>query len=176
MKCTESRPVDLFGFRFDVGLDPIEVNLERMLASFHRSCEDLCEVWALALAPDTYEAVRALGRHAVSQASSFRLDDDLWTRVVLDFACAHRRHQVARSHLLKSLTPLYLARVASFVNETRSLVSTEVEDRIERLCRRFESEKPYLRSRWEARSGGEPEGPPAPESREARGTGVEVKP
>ncbi len=61
------------------------------------------------------------------------MEDELWTRVVMDFACAHKHQRVARNHLLKSLTPLYLARVASFVTETRHLVSSEVEERIERV-------------------------------------------
>lgn len=145
---TESEPVDLFGFRFDVGLDPIEVNLDRMLTAFRRGCEELSEVWSLVLEPETYAAVRGLGCEAPKGAMEFHMEDELWTRVVMDFACAHKHQRVARNHLLKSLTPLYLARVASFVTETRHLVSAEVEERIEQLCRSFESSKPYLLSGW----------------------------
>ena len=144
----ESRPADLFGFRFDVGLDPVEVNLERMLTAFRHGCEDLAEVWSLALAPPTHEAIRELARGA----GAFHMDDALWARVVMDFACAHGQRRIGRGHLLRSLTPLYLARVASFVIETRSLVSAEVEDRIEQLCQCFENDKPYLESRWARRS------------------------
>jgi glycosyltransferase involved in cell wall biosynthesis len=143
-----SRPVDLFGFRFDVGLDPIEVSLERMLAAFRRGCQELGEVWSLALAPATHQAVRELARQAAEAPGSFHIEDGLWARVVMDFACAHREQRVARRHLLRSLTPLYLARVASFVGETRAMVSAEVEERIEQLCLCFEREKPYLVSRW----------------------------
>jgi hypothetical protein len=57
---------------------------------------------------------------------------------------------MARGHLLRSLTPLYLARVASFVIETRMLVAAEVEEKIESLCRTFEENKPYLAARWGA--------------------------
>ncbi|MFB3778386.1 MAG: glycosyl transferase family 2 [Bryobacteraceae bacterium] len=146
-----SRPVDLFGFRFDVGLDPIEVNLERMLTSFRRGATELSEVWAQALEPSTHDAVRALARHASAETASFHIDDELWTRVVMDFACAYRQQPLERGHLLKSLTPLYLARVASFVIETRTMVAAEVEERIERLCRSFEEAKPYLLDRWRVR-------------------------
>jgi hypothetical protein len=55
-----------------------------------------------------------------------------------------------RGHLLRSLTPLYLARVASFVTETREMFAAEVEDRIEKLCSNFERCKPYLLGRWQA--------------------------
>jgi len=33
-----SKMVDLFGFRYDVGLEPVGVNLERMLHAFAQGC------------------------------------------------------------------------------------------------------------------------------------------
>jgi hypothetical protein len=158
-----STPADLFGFRFDVGLDPIAVNVDRMLASFRRGCRDLAEVWALALAPDILEAVLRLGRELDSGAADFHIPDELWARVILDFAFAHRHLRTERSHLLRSLTPLYLGRVASFVLETREMASDEVERRIEALCQCFESLKPDLVRRWR----NEP-APPAPAEHAAR--------
>ncbi len=146
-----SKPVDIFGFRYDVGLDPIEVNLDRMLAAFRRGCEDLSEVLGLALTPATYEEVRSLARQAERAPASFHMADELWTHIVMDFACADRFGRVARGHLLRSLTPLYLGKVASFVAETRPMISSEVEERIETLCGLFEREKPYLISHWAGR-------------------------
>jgi glycosyltransferase involved in cell wall biosynthesis len=143
-----SRPADLYGFRFDVGLDPIAVNLERMLSQFRRGCHDLDELWAMALAPDTLEDVLALGRGLAADTRSFHLADELWARIIMDFACAHKRLPLERGHLLRSLTPLYLARVASFVTETEPMLSQQVEERIERLCMCFEELKPYLIARW----------------------------
>jgi len=148
MKQSGSRPIDLFGFRYEVGLDPIEVNLERMLAAFRRGCNELKEVFAQALAPETYAGLRMVAEQASSGPESFHIGDGLWTHVVIDFACAWHHQRVGRSYLLKSLTPLYLGRVASFVIETKTMISDEVEERIERLCRWFETEKPYLVARW----------------------------
>jgi len=142
-----SQPVEIFGFRFDVGLDPVQVNVERMTEAFRRGCRELGEIWELALQPQTLADVRGLG--ACDRARDFHLDDELWARVVLEFACAYRRSPLARGHLLRSLTPLYLARVASFVRETESLVSDQVEERIEQLCLTFESLKPYLLNLWD---------------------------
>jgi hypothetical protein len=50
--------------------------------------------------------------------------------------------------LIRSLTPLYLGRVGSFVIQTENLASGEVEERIEELCVAFERLKPYLISLW----------------------------
>lgn len=153
---TGSQPVEVFGFRFDVGLDPIEVNVDRMLNAFRHGCQDLGEVWSMALRPETFEAVRKLACGGGAASSGFHIDDELWTRVVLDFACAHRKAGLSGGQLLRSLTPLYLARVASFVIETQSLVSVQVEQRIEELCLCFETMKPYLASRWDKEAAAQP--------------------
>jgi glucosylglycerate synthase len=140
-----SEEVDLFGFRYDVGLDPVVVNVERMVDSFRRARGDLIEIWSLALAPET---LAGLQRLPAVPADHFHMEDELWVRIVYDFACACQRHPLERGHLLRSFTPLYLARVASFVLETRDAFAPEVEEKIERLCLCFEQSKPYLISSW----------------------------
>jgi hypothetical protein len=145
----ETRPVELFGFRYAVGLDPIDVNLDRMLDVFRRGREELVEIWSQALQPSTLSALQQL--HI--DPHTFHLDPHLWARVIYDFAVAHRRWPLDRAVLLRSLTPLYLARVASFVVETRDLGSSEVEERIEHLCLAFEDAKHELRARWERGAG-----------------------
>jgi hypothetical protein len=143
-----SAPVDLYGFPHDVAVDPVEVNVDRMLAMFRAGCLDLAEVWSLALQPETLQAVRSLQRTASGGGDLFRIEDELWMKIIFDFARAHRRRRLERSHLLRSLTPLYLARVASFVLETKEMFAGEVEERIEALCVTAERLKPYLESRW----------------------------
>jgi len=145
---TGSTPTQVFGFRFDVGLEPVQVKVDRMLEAFRRGFEELSEIWSVALAPENFAAVRTLGLALSDGHSGFHMDDTLWAKVVLDFACAYRLHPVTRATILRSLTPLYLARVASFVGETEALDASEVEQTIERLCLIFEDLKPYLIDRW----------------------------
>ena len=153
-----SQPVELFGFRYDVGLDPIAVDLDRLVNAFLRGCGDLTEIWSLALSPPTRAAVDALAASARSApASAFRLDDRLWATLIFEFAAAYAHQPSLRPPLVRSLTPLYLARVASFVNETRDMNAPEVETRIEDLCLAFESLKPLLVSLW----NGGPAAPPS---------------
>lgn len=146
---SSSEAVELFGFRYDVGLDPIAVDLSRLVHAFLRGCDDLREIWSLALSPRTLPSVCALASSARSAPpSAFRLDDELWAAIIFEFALAHSRQPSARPHLVRSLTPLYLARVASFVNETRDLTAAEVECRIESLALAFESQKPFFAALW----------------------------
>lgn len=137
--------VDLFGFRFDVGLDPVPVDVARMVAKFRSGCAELGQIWEVALHPETLVGVRAV---AAGNAGAFHFPDELWVRAVYDFACAFKERRIERGHLLRSITPLYMGRVASFVIETERLGAAEVEDRIERLCRCYEQWKPYLISQW----------------------------
>jgi glycosyltransferase involved in cell wall biosynthesis len=143
-----SKPAELFGFRYDVGLDPIQVNVDRMVQAFQRGCDELGEIWETALDRPTMAAVRKLGNGSMEPGEAFHLDDGLWADVVLAFACAYQRHPIERGMILRSLTPLYLARVASFVRDTETLVSSEVEDKIEQLCLTFENRKPHLTEQW----------------------------
>jgi hypothetical protein len=142
-----------------VGLDPVEVDVDRMKNAFRRGCEELGEIWTHALTPDVLGQVRALG-HGCRHERAFAFGDELWARVVYEFACAYRRHPHSRAHLLPSLTPLYLGRVASFVEQTRDLRPAEVEAQIEHLCTAFEKCKPYLRAQWNGKAGGAPPASP----------------
>jgi glucosylglycerate synthase len=148
-----SHPVDLFGFPYEVGLDPIDVNVDRMLAIFCAGCRDLGEIWSLALTPATLKLLQGLRESTNGRDREFHLSDELWIQIVYDFSTAYRAHSLDRGHLLRSLTPLYLARVASFVTETREMFAAEVEDRIEKLCSNFERYKPYLVDRWRPGEG-----------------------
>lgn len=143
-----SAPVDLYGFPYDVGLDPVNVDVERMIDVFRAGCLNLAEIWSLALEADALKAVQSLQNAPPAGVRPFHLEDELWIRIIFDFACAYRRRRLDRGHLLRSLTPLYLARVASFVIETGEMLGADVEDRIEGLCIAAEQIKPYLLARW----------------------------
>jgi glycosyltransferase involved in cell wall biosynthesis len=150
-----SHAVEIFGFRFDVGLDPVPVNLDRMLNAFQRGCRELAEVWSGALHPDTHRELLAIDG-ALARGGRFHLPDEIWARVLIEVACAQHFRPLGRGQLLRSLTPLYLGRVASFVIETEHLNSTEVEKVHERFCVCLEEMKPYLIARWRSEAADPP--------------------
>ena len=76
------------------------------------------------------------------------MPDDLWARIVYDFALAHRMRTISRDHLLKSMTPLYLAWVASYARALGKAGEATAQEKLERLGDAFESCKSYLVSRW----------------------------
>jgi len=145
-KITNSEPVPEFGFKFEVGLEPVRINLERMVDGFRQGVFNLAVVWKKILDENT---LKELGRIASYNILEFKFPQNLWVKIVYDFALAYHRKVMAREHILRSLTPLYLGRVASFVNETLESKASEIEEKIEQVCLEFERQKKYLIDNWE---------------------------
>src|ERR1700748_3169567 len=123
--------------------DPVDV--KPLIDSFLLGSHNLQEVWSLVLPPVTSLELKKLAR---SSPESFRMQDELWVRIIYDFALAHRLRTISRGHLLGALTPLYLGWVASYVQEVANASPLVAEQRLERLARAYEDGKPYLLSRW----------------------------
>jgi hypothetical protein len=141
-----SQPVPLFGFPYEVGVEPVHVDVERMVSHYRQGLTDLSPIWQQILADDTVSRLRDLQGTA---GTGCCIPDELWVQVVYDAATAYHKRVMPRDHLLKALTPLYLGRTASFVQATQGLTSKEAEERIDALCRTFEHLKPYLVERWQ---------------------------
>lgn len=122
-----------------------DINTNRMVETFQLGLRDLQEIWGLVLPPATLFELRKLSRLTPEQG---HLPDELWARIVYDFALAHRLRTINRDHLLKSMTPLYLAWVGFHARELQTSGAGGVEQRIERLSLAYEAAKPYLISRW----------------------------
>jgi glycosyltransferase involved in cell wall biosynthesis len=137
--------VPLFGFPHGVGLEPVSVNVARMVGIFDQGVRDLGEVWGEALEPATLRDVAAL---AGAGEQELRFPDALWVKVVHDFAIAYRKRALPREQLLRSLVPLYLGRTSSFVLATAESGAEEVEAAIRGLADEFVRQKADLRERW----------------------------
>jgi hypothetical protein len=118
-----------------------------MLDSFRIAYSNLLEIWSLVLPPNSLVGLKKL---SLLPPASFRMPDSLWVRIVYDFILAFRLRTINRGHLLGALTPLYLAWVASHLLLTSGTGPEAIapEKHIEALAAAFESDKPYLVSRW----------------------------
>lgn len=139
-----SRPLPSIGRPLPVPDQP-DVDAPALAESFRLASRELQEVWAEVLPP---LAILQWRRLALQPAESFHVDDALWARTLYDFAMGHRLRVIPRDALLRSMTPLYLGWLASFVLEVRHLPPAEAEVRLDQLCLAFENEKPYLISQW----------------------------
>jgi glucosylglycerate synthase len=123
----------------------VAFDLRRLLEPFQLGFRNLREIWALVLPPG---ALLELSKAHRLPPEQFRIPDELWARIVYDFALAYRLRTIGRDHLLRAMTPLYLGWVASYALEVESLEAAAVQKRLERLCAAYENGKPYLLSRW----------------------------
>ncbi len=118
-----------------------------MLDSFRLAYANLHEIWSLVLPPNSLLGLKKL---SLLTPETFRMPDALWARIVYDFVLAYRLRTLNRGHLLGALTPLYLAWVASHLLQTAPGAPDFIapEDHIQAVAAAFETDKPYLVSRW----------------------------
>lgn len=144
-KVAGSEPVSTFGFVYSVGLEPIQVNLDRMIEKFRLGAKELGAVYK-SFFPE--EQLSFLASLAEAPKEDFRFPDSEWVRIIYLFGLAFHRRIMSPEHLIKSLTPLYIGKVASFVVETWESTAEEVEKRLEDLCLAYENEKSTLIQKW----------------------------
>ncbi len=144
-KVRGSSQAPVFGFQYEVGLEHVAVDVGRMLRIFREGIRNLKEIWINVIGAGDFGQIESLG---AGSDEAFRFPPGLWTRIVYDYALAYHRRKLSHEHLLKSLTPLYLGKTASFVMEVRDKSQGEAEAEIEKLCMEFEENKDHLSNNW----------------------------
>jgi len=140
-----STRVPLVGSVSDTEPDAQPPHLERLVEAFRLGYRELRDIWTWVLPAATLVALRKL---AEAPSERFCFDDDLWASVIYDCAFGYSQRVMAREHLLRSLTPLYSGWLASFGFAVRDASPSEVENRLEQICRAFERQKRQLIARW----------------------------
>lgn len=149
---TGSEGPPTFGFQYDVALEPLKLSTKTILDNFRSNIDQLVPVLESILTPATLVDIRKMIDLPDRQ---FRCPDDLWVKTIYEFAGAYHHSAINRDHLLQALTPLYRARVSSFILENTKAPAAKLEQRVEDLGQEFERQKPYLIDRWSAKPGGE---------------------
>lgn len=114
-----------------------------MVQAFRLGYANLLDIWGMVLSPNSMLGLKRLSQ---TEGSAFRMADALWVRIVYDFVVAWRQRTMNRNHLLGALVPLYLAWVASHIHLIAA--GADAEQHVEALAAAFETDKPYLVSRW----------------------------
>lgn len=142
---TSSEPLLTCGFEYAVGLEPVSVNLERMINKFRLGVKELIEIWKSFLSQGIIDFLHRVEKLPKEE---FHIPDDVWGEIIYSFAIAAHKKIINKEHLLRSITPLYIGRTASFVIETWNSDASEVEEKIEQLCKMFEDKKSFLIKNW----------------------------
>jgi glycosyltransferase involved in cell wall biosynthesis len=133
------------GFKYYAGLEPINVNVDRMIDHFKLGVENLKGVWESFIVEDNIHILEGIAKKG---PENFRIPNELWVSIVYEFVLAYHHQKIATDHLLKSLIPLYMGRNASFFLEVARCNNDEAEEIIEQLCLEYEKQKRYLLEAW----------------------------
>lgn len=140
-----AQPIPVFGTSSNGVPSAVSFDVHKLVDSFRIGLRNLLELWSVVLPPAT---LLDLKRVAARTPESFAIADDVWARLVFDFALGYRMRSLNRNHLLGSFLPLYNGWLASFGREMQDASNAESERRLEQLCQAYEVQKPYLISRW----------------------------
>jgi glucosylglycerate synthase len=144
-----SDPTDVWGEPGEEEPEAFPVNYDRLLQSFYVSWETLRETWHGLLCEETFDELKI---HVETGRDAFIFPTDLWARIIFEFAAAFHHRQQMKNQIIEVLSPLYFARVASFINRTREMSNRAAEAVVEEQARVFELKKPYLLEMWSSAS------------------------
>lgn len=72
-----------------------------------------------------------------------------WAMVLYETAATFHHWKYNRTQLVNLVTPLYLGRVASFINQTLKMSTSEAEELVQEQAQVFEDYKDYLIQIWD---------------------------
>jgi glycosyltransferase involved in cell wall biosynthesis len=142
-----SETVPTFGHKNSIEPEPVSVDIESLVEKFRTGYEQFSSLYKEILCPDCFEQIEK----TFSQSSQeIYLPTEIWIQILYDLAATFHRWSKNRYKLIELVTPLYYARVASFVRQTWNLTSAEAEKVVEEQAQLFEDHKDYLFRVWEA--------------------------
>jgi glycosyltransferase involved in cell wall biosynthesis len=142
---TGSEPVETFGHKNSIEPEPVKVDLEGMIEKFKVGFQHFSSLWREILSPGCFaEIERASGL----DVHDFHLPAEAWVRILYDLAATFHAWTRNRFKIIEVVTPLYYARVASFVRETWDMTTEASEKVVEDQALRFEEDKGYLLKAW----------------------------
>ena len=139
-----------FGSFVGAEVHAFDIDEAALIEYFKVGYQNFAGVWERLIGADDFAAVKQL---AESDCCPLRLSDEVWVRIVYDYACVLRSTPVQRFKLLNTMVPLYYGRVASLVHALKDRDGDGAEAYFEEQAALFEKMKPYLIEKWDGGGG-----------------------
>ena len=144
-----SEPVETFGHEGYVEPEPVTVDIDGMIEHFKIGFQQFSSLWKDIFSKACFDEIE----NAVEMDSNqFYLSTDAWAQILYELAATFHSWSVNRYKLIDLMTPLYYARVASFVRQSWDMSSQEAEELVEDQALKFEEHKDYLIKAWDRKS------------------------
>ncbi len=148
-KVTGSEPVETFGFEGTPEPEPVKVDLDRMIQNFKTGFQQFSSLWKEVFCEECF---REIERAAGMATEDFHISTTTWVQILYELAATFHAWEINRNKLVDIMTPLYYARVASFVRQSWEMSSSEAEALVEEQALKFEENKDYLLKVWDEKS------------------------
>jgi len=144
-----SESLEIFGFEGTLEPEPVNASLDLMVEHFKTGYQQFSALWKDIFTAKSFKEIRQATK---MDSKEFHLPTDAWVKILYELAATFHLWKVNRNKLLDVMTPLYFARVASFVRQSWEMSSLEAEALVEDQAVKFEEQKDYLIKVWEKRS------------------------
>src|SRR5260370_28838967 len=104
MADAKPEPVPTLGPDHELTTDTVRVNRKRIYDLVQKGVTDLSPILKTILTDGTRAEIE---RIAALDERNCRIEDELWVKVVFEFATAYHHNVMNRDHLLQSFVPLY---------------------------------------------------------------------
>jgi hypothetical protein len=144
-----SEPVEIFGYEGQIDPEPVKVDLEGLIQNFKIGFKQFSSLWREIFCKKCFSEIQKATR---LDSHDFHLSTDAWIRILYELAATFHAWSVNRNKLIDLVTPLYYARVASFVRQSWEMSTQEADDLVEEQAQRFEERKDYLIKMWDKKA------------------------
>ncbi len=128
--------------------EPVEVNMDALLENFKAGFRHFGVLWKEVFSPECLPG----DREDRIEKARLLVPCEIWVKILYELAATFHSWKKNRYKLIELVEPLYYARVASFVNQSRDMDSHQAEELVEQQARCFEENKSYLMSIWDERA------------------------
>ena len=136
-----SKSVPIFGLPEFMEPKPIKVNLDRLVSEYKSGFRKFKSLYQEIFCPDCFNELK---KASGLSKTKFTMPVETWAMVLFETAATFHSWTHERIQLVNLVTPLYLGRVASFINATKNMTSSEAEAIVEKQAQIFEDHKDYL--------------------------------
>lgn len=144
-----SQPVETFGHKNSIEPEPVSVDLEGVIEKFKVGFQHFSTLWKEIFCADCFAEIQKANGLGIKD---FHLPTPVWVQILYELAATFHAWKRNRFKIIEVVTPLYYARVASFIRETWNMTSEAAEEVVEKQAIQFETHKDYLLKVWDEKS------------------------
>jgi len=141
-----SRTVPMFGLETFSEPEPVSVDLGRLVSEYKTGFRQFKGFYKDIFCRDCYETLKQCTTMAKTK---FVMPIKTWAMVLYETAATFHQWKYNRTQLINLVTPLYLGRVASFINQSLKMSTSEAEGLVQEQAQVFEDSKDYLIEIWD---------------------------